>query len=306
MKLKISLLILTLTIGGCFPSSISLDVKKVSSSHSMFGENESRNFYLPLTISDSLKLVWESSINGSFPNSSVTTYEDYVFINDLSGRIYCFNADSGKTEGKLKYNDGAVYTTPVVNDGIIIFAVAHSDENTSDLFYYDFRDGNTLYDKEIKGRILTEIIKTEDGIIFNTEDGRVFKYDFNGYKQWEFETNSRVHSSPALGNNIIVFGNDDGEIIGINSKLGNLIYSEKIGKPFFGGAAIDGNTVYIGNDGGFIYALNLSDGKVIWKYETGSRIIMVPAFNKNDLIFGNLKGELFSFKKRNRATKLEN
>lgn len=297
MKLKISLLILALTICGCFPSLISIDAKKVPSSHSMFGENESRNFYLPVSISDSLKLVWESSINGSFPNSSVTTYGNYVFINDLSGRVYCFNADSGKTEGKLKYNDGSVYTTPVINDGIMVFAVAHSDENISDLYYYDFREGKSLFDKEIDGRILTEIIKTEDGIIFNTEDGRVFKYDFNGYKQWEYETNSRVHSSPALRNNIIVFGNDDGEIIGINSKLGNLIYREKIGKPFFGGATIDENTVYLGNDDGFIYALNLSDGKINWKYETGSRIIMVPAFNKNDLIVGNLKGGLFSIRK---------
>ena len=297
MKLKISLLILAITISGCFQSSINLDVKKATSVNSMFGENESRNFYLPVSISDSLKLLWEASINGGFPNSSVTTYENYVFVNDLSGRIYCFSADSGKTEGKLKYSNGAVYTTPVINNGVVIFAVAHSDENTSDLYYYDFREGETLFDKEIKGRILTEIIKTVDGIIFNTEDGKVFKYDFNGNKEWEYKTDSRVHSSPALGNNIVVFGNDDGEIIGINSKLGSLIYREKIGNPFFGGASVDGNMVYIGNDNGFIYALNLSDGKVIWKYDAGSRIIMVPAFDKNDLIVGNLKGELFSLKK---------
>ena len=297
MKLKISLLILTITISGCFPSSINLDVKKASSTNSMFGENESRNFYMPISISDSLKLLWENSINGSFPNSSVTTYGNYIFINDLSGRVYCFNADSGKSEGKLKYSDGAVYTTPVIRNGIVIFAVAHSDENTSDLYYYDFREGKTSFDKEIKGRVLTELIRTDDGIIFNTEDGKVYSYDFNGYKQWEYETGSMVHSSPAIGNNTVVFGNDDGEIIGNNSKLGSLVYKEKIGKPFYGGAAVNGNTVYIGNDDGFIYALNISNGKVIWRYNTGSRIIMVPAVNKNDLFVGNLVGEFFSLKK---------
>ena len=297
MKIKISLLILAVSISGCFSSSIKLDVKKVSSPNSMFGQNESRNFYLPITISDSLKLVWESSINGSFPGSSVTTYENYVFLNDLSGRVYCFSADSGKTEGKLKYSSGAVYTTPVITDGILIFAVAHSDENISDLCYYDFRDGKTLYEKEVKGRILTEIIKTTDGIIFNTEDGKVYKYNFNADKQWEYETNSMTHSSPALGKNIIVFGNDEGEVIGINSKQGSLVYRKKIDKPFFGGAAIDGDNVFIGDDVGFIYALNISNGKINWKYNTGSRITMVPALNKSNLIVGNLAGELFSLKK---------
>ena len=296
MKLKILFIILLLIISGCAASVINLDVKKTSSSYSMFGKNESRNFYLPVSISDSLKLKWEAEINGSFPNSSVTAYENYVFINDLSGRVYCFDAGTGKVAGKLKHS-GAVFTTPVIKDGIVIFAAAHSDENASDLCYYDFREGELLFAKEITGRILTEIIKTDEGVIFNTEDGKVFKYDFNGEELWGYDTKSRVHSSPALGNNIIVFGNDDGEIIGINSKLGNLVYKEKIGEPFFGGTTIDGNTVYVGNDDGYIYALNLTTGKVKWKYDTGWRIIMVPAFNNTDLFVGNLKGELLSLKK---------
>lgn len=297
MKNVIPIIALITVIQSCAPSSIYLDVKKVSSSNSMFGKSETRNFYLPVSIGDSLKLKWEAEINGSFPNSSITTYENYIFINDLSGRIYCFDFETGKMSGLLR-NSGAVYTTPVINEGVVIFASAHNDENISDLYYYDFREGKLLYEKEVPGRIMTEIIKVQNGIIFNTENGKVFKYDFNGAKEWEYDTGSMIHSSPALGNNIIVFGNDNGEIIGINSKSGSLKYREKIGESFFSGAAVDDDIVYIGNNNGSLYVLNLSTGKIIWEYDTKWRIVMVPAFNDTDLFVGNLKGEFFSVKRK--------
>lgn len=296
MKNIIPFIMFVIAIQGCVPSSIFLDVKKVPSSNSMFGKSEGRNFYLPFSITDSVKLKWKAEINGSFPNSSITTYENYIFVNDLSGRIYCFDFDTGKRAGVLKYS-GTVYTTPVIQEGIVIFVVTHTDENISDLCYYDFRNGELLYEKEIPGRIMTELIKVEGGIIFNTENGKVFKYDFFGEKLWEYDTGSIIHSSPALGKAIIVFGNDNGEIIGVNSEQGTLKYKKEIGVSFFGGPSIDGNTVYIGNDNGSIYAINLLTGEIIWKYNTGWRIVMVPAFNETDLFAGNLKGEFFSIKK---------
>ena len=296
MKNLIPIVILIGLIHGCVPSSISLDVKKVLSTYSMFGKNEGRNFYMPLSIGDSLKLKWSAEINGGFPNSSVTTYGNYVFVSDLSGRIYCFNVETGKRAGLLRYS-GAVYTTPVIHKGVVIFAVAHTDEDISDLYCYDFREGKLQYEKKISGRIITEIIKAEDGIIFNTENGKVFKLDLLGGKLWEYDTESIIHSSPALGKGIVVSGNDNGEIIGINSEHGTLKYRKKIGESFFGGATVDRNTVYIGNDNGSIFALNLSTGEIIWRYNTDWRVAMIPAFNETDLFAGNLKGEFFSIKK---------
>ncbi|OGU76521.1 MAG: hypothetical protein A2V93_02545 [Ignavibacteria bacterium RBG_16_34_14] len=262
----------------------------------MFGNTGSRDFYFPVSIGDSISLKWEAEINGSFPNSSVTTFDNYVFINDLSGRVYCFDASNGKVIGALKHN-GSVFTTPVIDQNNIIFAAAEDDESKSLLYYYNFSTAKMLYENEIPGRVMTEMIKTDKEIFFNTEDGKVFCFNLVGEKVWEYDTKSKIHSSPALGNNIIVFGNDDGEIIGINAKEGKLLFNEKIGESFFCGAAVDGNNVYIGNDNGNLYALELSSGKVNWKFETGARITMVPVYNKTHIIIGNLKGELYSVNK---------
>ncbi len=296
MKYIFSLLVIVILLYGCTPSSIKLDTKKGASSYTMFGKTGSREFYIPVSVGETILLKWESEINGSFPNSSVTSYDNYIFVNDLSGRVYCFDASNGKVIGALKHS-GAVYTTPVIDENNIIFAAAEDDESKSWLYYYNFSIAKMLHEKEISGRVMTEIIKTDIAIFFNTEDGKVFCYDLLGEKVWEYDTKTKTHSSPALGNDIIVFGNDDGEILGINAKLGTLLYKEKIGESFFCGSAVDDSTVYIGNENGNVYALELSTGKIKWKFETGARITMVPVYNKTHIIIGNLKGELYSINK---------
>ena len=296
VKYTFSFLLIVFLLYGCTPSSIKLDTKKGLSSYTMFGKTGSREFYVPVSVGESISLKWEAEINGSFPNSSVTSYDNYIFINDLSGRVYCFDASNGKVIGALKHS-GAVYTTPVIDENNIIFAAAEDDENISVLCYYNFSTAKMLYEKEIPGRVMTEFIKTDNEVIFNTENGKVFCYNLLGEKVWEYDTKTKTHSSPALGNNIIVFGNDDGEIIGLNAKEGKLLFKEKIGESFFCGATVDNHTVYIGNDNSNLYALELSTGKIKWKFDTGSRITMVPVYNKTHIIIGNLKGELYSVNK---------
>jgi outer membrane protein assembly factor BamB len=296
MKKLLLISIFFTLVAGCSTSYIKVPIPKSEKSYDMFGKTGKREFYIEQSIGDSLIKKWEAETNGSFPNSSVTVYDSLIFINDLSGRVYCIGLNTGKTLGQLK-NKGAVYTTPVINNSTIIFAVAQEDKNLSILFYYDYMSGKTLFEIEIPGRVLTELIKNEDGIIFNTEKGIVYKYSMKGEKIWEYDTKSMTHSSPAINKNIVVFGNDSGEIIGINAIKGTLIYKEKIGESFFCGTAIDDHTAYIGNDNGYIYALELTKGKVKWKFDTGARITMTPALNKENLLVGNLKGALFSLRK---------
>jgi outer membrane protein assembly factor BamB len=294
---KIFLIVLSFSfIAGCSTSYIKVPIRDTQNSYDMFGKTEKREFYSAQSIGDSLIVKWESETHGSFPNSSVTICDSLIFINDLSGRVYCIGMNTGKILGQLK-NKGAVYTTPVINNSTVIFAVAKEEKNQSILVYYDYVNGKTLSEIEIVGRVLTELIKHKDGIIFNTEKGKVYNFNFEGEKIWEYDTESMVHSSPAMNENIVVFGNDLGEIIGINTANGSLLYREKIGDSFFCGAAIDDNSTYIGNDNGHLYALEFNTGKIKWKFDTGARILMTPALNKENLIVGNLKGDLFSIQK---------
>ena len=208
-------------IGGCAPSLIKLETYKDDDPYSQYGKSSQREFYYDQAISLNLTEKWESQINGGFSNSSVTVYDSAVFVNDLSGRIYCFSIVTGKTLGQLKYK-GSIFTTPIIHESFLIFALVNNNENTSTLIYYDFKLGKEIASVEIIGRITVEMLKVNDGIILISETGHVHKYDFSAKLIWEYETKSFVHSSPASDNKYVVFGNDDGEIIWIDARNGNI------------------------------------------------------------------------------------
>lgn len=294
-KLRI-IALLFLLLAGCSSSVIKVNVNTDADPYAMYGRIPQREFKVNKSATDSIKLIWEAEINGSFPGSSVTVYDGCVFVNDLSGRVYCFEINTGKTLGELKLK-GAVYTTPVTEQTWLIFAAAQRESDKSLLYYYDYSNGKTVQEITIDGLILTELIKVNDGIIFNCENGLTAKYDFLGALVWETDTKNFTHSSPVIDNRIILFGNDAGEIIAVKEEDGSIIYRKKIAAPFFCGAAASGGTAYIGNDDGNLFAINMSSGEILWKFHTGSRILMVPAIDDQKIFIGNLKGDFFSLDK---------
>ncbi len=297
LKKIIIILLPLIFLSGCLPSIIKIKVLNDQLPYEMFGKIPQRDFYIPTTISDSLIEKWETSVNGGLTNSSFTNYDSSIFINDLSGWVTCINLNTGKHLGQIK-NKGAVYSSPMVTKSLVIFPLVVSNDNYTNLYYYNFITGKVDSKVKIDGKVLSQLIKIQDGVIFNTEDGKVFKYDNYGKRIWETKTDVRCHSSPSMFKNIIFFGNDNGEIIAIDAEYGKIIYKKKIGSPFSGSSSISNNIAYIGNDDGVLYAFKLSSGDIIWKFNSGSEIMAVPVMNNNNVYLANMSGKLFSLDKR--------
>ena len=293
---KITLIIFILFLAGCGKSLMKFGMKPDPNPYVMFGKNPSRDFFVPVDVSDSVKLLWEQSAYGSFPNSSVSIYNEYVFINDLAGRVFAYNIESGKQAGMLKYK-GAVYSTPLLYQSKIIFPSVQEKDHITELVFYDYSDGKEIDVDEIEGKILSEMIALEKSFIFLTDDGTVYKYGIQNRKLWETSTNKRTHGSPSLKDGKIIFGNDYGEVIALDANNGDSVYVMKFEGIFNGAPSIDQNTFYISNDNGKIYSIKLDDGSLNWVFDTGARILMTPAFDNMNLIVGNLAGELFSLNK---------
>ena len=299
LKYKILFLVVLLLISGCTRSVIKYTTKLDENPYQMYGKIPSREFYLPASISDSLVLKWESEANGSFTNSSVSVYEELVFINDLSGRIFCFNIESGKKIGSLKYSGGSVYSTPIPYRSKVIFPVAQDKDNLTELIIYDYAQGKEIEAIELPGRVLTQMIALNDEVLFTSEVGIAYKFNSMGKKIWETHTRVPTRSSPALVNDLFIFGNDEGEIIALNSTSGDSVYVKKIGGHFFSGLTISENIIYAGNENGSVYALNVDDGEIIWQFDTGARIKMELSADELNAYVGNLNGNFFSLDKLN-------
>lgn len=279
-------------INGCASSLIKVDTLKDSNPVLQYGGTSNRNFIYTQTVTDTINEKWEAKINGGFSNSSVTIYDSVVFVNDLSGRIYCFSLATGKTLGQLKYK-GSIFTAPVIYKSLIIFVVANDQENVSTFYIYDYKIGKELSSAEIKGRMTNQLLQNNDGIILLTEAGHLYKYDYKGNLIWQYETKSFCHSSPASNNKVIFWGNDDGEILSIDNSNGKLLYRKKIADSFFSGAVVYGEEVFIGNDNGNLYSTDLNSGNVNWSFRTGVKIKMEAVVTEDEIFIGNLRGELY-------------
>ena len=292
LKKYLSAIFLVIAIQGCSISILNIPVNVNGDKYPMFGKNSERNFFAPVTVSDSLQLVWENNTSGSFENSSVTISDSIVFVGDFSGRVYAFSFYDGKEIGKLK-DKGAVYTAPVVYNSWIIYAVSLLDENESTLYLYSYTDGKVFREINVKGRVLTEIAATDDGFVITTEQGEIQKYDLYGLLLWKTSLDAYTHSSPAISEGKIIVGDDKGNITAIDSHSGKIIYKEKIGGLFLSGGSIKNGNIYFGNDNGKIYSLDIKSGEINWSFNSGARILMTPAADDNNLFVGNLNGDLF-------------
>ena len=297
LKYKIIFAVFILILAGCARSVIKYSASFDTDPYQMFGKMPAREFYLPQEISDSLILKWESDMYGSFLNSSVSIYDGLVFINDLAGRIFCYQFEDGKQIGKLKYSSGSVFSTPIPLRNKVIFPVAEEEENITHLVIYDFQNGKETNFIELPGRVLTQTILYGNDILFNSDIGSAFRFTASGTKVWQTNTRKPSRSSPAMTNELFVFGNDNGEIIALNSNNGDSVYVKTIGGSFFSGIIISNGLIYVGNINGKIYALKIDDGAIKWQYDTGSRIIMTPVTDDQNVYVGNLEGEFYSLDK---------
>lgn len=292
LKKIFSILTLTsLILSGCIGSSIKLDFLKDNDPYPVFGKTNQRTFYFPLSVTDSIKMKYDFSVSGSFANSSVVFQNQYLFVNDLSGRVYCYNTSTGKKIGHISYK-GSIFTTPLIYRSWVIFANVHFNEDLTSIIIYDFSRAELYKEIVLKGKVKTEMLLMPNGLICSTEKGIVYRYDFLGNKLWQADTKSTVRCSPAIMDNNIVIGNDNGEILLINTDTGEINFRKKFESIFDSGIMISRNDIFVGDHSGNLFCLK-SDGSTKWEFQSRSRITMTPAADDSSIYFGNLKGELF-------------
>ncbi|QQS38167.1 MAG: PQQ-binding-like beta-propeller repeat protein [Ignavibacteriales bacterium] len=293
MKKKFLIALTLLFIAGCIPSQIKIAPRKGDDSRSMYGSTPGREFISNESPGDSLVELWEYSTNGSFPSNAVTVYDSFAFVNDLSGRIYCIHIYTGKRLGQIK-NKGCVYSAPVINRNSLIYVSAITGEDESNVVFYDYINGQIKDETIVDGLMITELIKVEDGVLFTTENGKVYKFNFIGQKVWELDTKTSTRSIPSADETYLLFANDEGELICIDHTKGTIKYKIIIGEPVFSGSAISGKNFYLSDNSGVVYKFDISSGKILNRFDSGARILMSPSIQNDNLYIGNLRGELFS------------
>ncbi len=116
------------------------------------------------------------------------------------------------------------------------------------------------------------------------DDARMFRYDAThsgrapggsvvvGGLAWRFQTGGKVRSTPAVKQDLAVFGSEDGFLYAAGLWTGAEVWKVRIGGDVSSSPTIVGETVVILGADGIVRALGLRDGRSLWTVPTGSAV----------------------------------
>ncbi len=134
--------------------------------------------------------------------------------------------------------------------------------------------------------------------VFGNQQGKLVALSLsNGKTKWSYQTGAGIYSSPAIAANKIVFGSTDGYIYCLNMS-GNLQWKYKANAAVLGSPVIDDNTVYIGASDHQFRAIDFESGKEKWVfYGLDGPVVSTPVIYKDVVIFGAWDTYLYALNK---------
>lgn len=289
-------ILLPFILAGCTQTVFIRNLPQENGGHLYFGKEGGRNLFVPVSITDSLKLKWETATYGSYNNSSVIGYDKYIITHDLSGYIHCFDKNDGKEIGALNYS-GAIFSTPALYKSRMLYIVNNGEEKTSTIYYYDLKDGKVLSKTDLTGSFTNQVLKNENAFFIIGDRGGIFKFNFAGVLEWEYQTGMQVLSIPAMKEGIIYFASTKGELASFDYNRKELLRKKEIGEAVYSGIVIDGNYGYTAGVRGGLYCFDLKTLEIKWKGETGSKAESLPVCGPENVIISNLSGKVTCFNK---------
>ena len=220
-------------------------------------------------------------------------------------------------EGEIS-DQKVILLDDIVNSGqTLLRQLAVLEENKikiSDVFcFIKYKsDSNYQWMKE-KGILLTALFELKDfGITL--EEIPISSPGFFSC-EWEFRASNPNYfyvvpkSAPALDEEKLYFGCDNGYFVALDQKSGNIQWEYKTkpgaaGKSIFSSPAAWNGLVYFGAYDGNVYCLETSSGKCVWKFSEADWVGSSPVIAKNlGLLFIGLEFGLW--KKRGGITALD-
>ncbi|MCM8527107.1 MAG: PQQ-binding-like beta-propeller repeat protein [Lentisphaeraceae bacterium] len=214
-----------------------------------------------------------------------------IIAGNYDNFIYAINFDDGKKIWAFE-TENYVNGTPAIYEDKIIFG------GCDNMIYMLNRKGELTGEIDL-GSYIAGTVGIEKGFAYiGHYDNKYFKIDLENKKiLWHFKrANFPFFSSPAIGEDIIIFGSRDKRVYGVKKDSGEKIWDFKTRGKVDSSPLICGDKTAFGSYDGRVYILERDTGKLLWKYEIGKPIIAAPSIVDGHIIIGASDNILYVFK----------
>jgi len=215
-----------------------------------------------------------------------------LYFGSGDGNFYAVDALTGAERWRYK-TGGPVTSSAAVANGAVFFASRDGKLDclrTRDgglLWSHTF--GKDLSDENYWDFYLSSPVIVGHALYIGSGDGHLYAFDVaSGKTIWSFDAGSRIRSTPAVSDGLVVFGTKSGHIVAISQDKGVLRWkfaTDGASRTFefkhndttsvYMSPSIGGGAVLAGGRDGYIYCLDLATGKQRWKttHDGGSWIL---------------------------------
>ncbi len=255
----------------------------------------------PGVLSDSLEFAWKFKTAGAV-KSSPAILGGKVFVGSDGGNIYAVDLKSGEKLWAYK-TEGNVEAGPCVVGGKVFVG-------SGDGFFYaiDAESGQEVWKYETGGKILGGANwvfapgGTKVWIVVGSYDNKMYCLDSeSGELMWEYQSDSYINGSPAIGDNVVVFGGCDAQIHVVSAVDGSRVKAIDTQSYIAASAAVFDGKVYIGNydnvfmcadvgkrqttdDRGQTTEGKKDDGAILWRYSDKEFVFFSSAAVNDEVV----------------------
>ena len=221
---------------------------------------------------------------GHWITSSPVVVDGAVYFGSWDTKLYAMSATSGEILWSY-YTGDPISTSPAVADGIVYVGTGTTH------YALSADDGNLLWSYQAGANVseFTPLV-VGDVVYAGSLDGHVAALDATtGGLLWDKEVGEEFCSGPAAAGNecrvllsppavageSMYLGTDQGTIIALHARTGDLLWQFKTSGKVPDVPVVGDGLVYVHSVHGHVYALEASSGELAWEYNTGRWVVSV-------------------------------
>ncbi len=245
------------------------------------GGNPAHTHAFHSNIKPPLEVAWKRTIRSVIADHPLTI-GPYILNFTWKGNLEVVHVESGDLLSVERIGP-ALDHVPAMQYPDVFLGLTMGTHN---LKRYDLRVAKTIYQVKMTN-ITTAMLLLNHQLYFGTHTGKVVcAKAATGDSIWQFNAGAPVYASPALGDSLIITGNEKGVLFALAPKTGQVIWKRQLQGNLYAHPVTDSSTAYIGTTEGIFYGIDLQSGDIRWQRALGAAIYDGASLYKTTLYVG--------------------
>jgi len=253
--------------------------------------NEESNAIEPMELEDfepriSVDDLWSKRVgkgaDDHYLKLTPTVLGNNLFVADRYGRLAATDLESGEViwevrDKNVQYNGG-----PGAGDGLVLIGTGDAR-----VIAREVDSGKLRWVAKVSSEVLSSPRAANGVVVVRTGDGRLYGLNAqSGAQIWVYDRTVpiltlRGNATPAIDDDLVLAGFDNGRVVALKLKTGRLIWESRLAIPrgrsdlermvdIDGEPVVVGGTVYVSSFQGAVAAISVLDGQIEWTRDISS------------------------------------